>query len=385
MPPIRLLFHRFCPAGLCPLSVVFLAATAIAAPPTSTETIDVLLSDLSADAYTTRRRAEQRLLGLAGGDAELEATLLRRLDVALDQTKDLPPRDDLEGYLAKRRLHQALRQQRLETRLDRFLHDPSFDDDSFSDWPDFRRYAGTGVTSRLLFTELTRRHAIAGTSSPSLFAWVPASPDAIRREDTALWCAALVAACRQESAAAQGGLIELTAALRCDGGGPMPETENERRVLANVVSHYLRRPELDSRDRIVIGMRFGCRHVTLQACHRVLSDPEQSPSRIVTALLAASVLDAAEIDAWIQQYRCDHRVSHTWRSMTPPKTTRRTQVRDVALAIELHRAGIDPRSRGFGALVADPVLVFRPYSLGFESEAARHRAHGGHAPASALR
>jgi len=385
MALIRLFVHRFRSAGLCPLAVALLAATSIAAPPKTAETIEVLLRDLSADAYTTRRRAEQRLLGLAAESTEVEERLLRRLDVALGQATGDPPRGDLEGYVAKRRLQQTLRQQRLEMRLDRFLYDPSFDDESFSDWPDFRRYAGAGVTSRLLFAELTRRRGIEGMSSPSVFAWVPANLDSIRGQDTALWCATLIAACRPEGSASQGRLIELTATLRCEGGGPMPRNENERQVLANVMAHYLRRPEIDSRDRIVIGLRFGCRRVTLQECHRVLNDPEQSPSRIVTAMLAGSALDAAEIEAWIRQYRHDHRISHTWRSMAPPKATRRTQVRDVALAIELHRAGIDPRSRGFDALVADPVLVFRPYSLGFESDGARRRAHGDQAPASALR
>ena len=129
----------------------------------------------------------------------------------------------------------------------------------------------------------------------------------------------------------------------------------------------------DVRDKIAIGVRYGCHTSTLKRCQRVLASPDEVPSRVVAALLALCVLetDGESVDAWINHCLEDQRTSHVWRSMVPPKSTRRTQVRDVALALRWHRLGVDPRAKGFVTLEADPLFVFRPYSLGFESDEER--------------
>lgn len=357
---IRFLFA----AGLCGIALPLLAD-----PPHSRDAIEALLRELSADSFVTRERAEQLLI-MRSADPEIRCQITQRIAADLAAADVTSPREDLEGFLAKKRLRWHLEQQWVDRVLDQFVHDPAFDRDSFAGWSEFRHYAGDNVTSRLLFAELKRRNLIV---SP------PRDIDSLERCDAASWCLALITACRQEKASACELSFQLASALRCEGSGPLPRREAEQQVLARLIEHFIDQPSVDARDRIVIGLRFGCRQATLRQCHQILSDPSQSPSRIVTALLAVSALEPSTYDIapWLTRYQNDDRISHTWRSMLPPKSTRRTQVRDVALAIELHRSGIDPRSRGFDALIADPVLVFRPYSLGFESEAARQRAYGG--------
>jgi hypothetical protein len=52
-----------------------------------------------------------------------------------------------------------------------------------------------------------------------------------------------------------------------------------------------------------------------------------------------------------------------------------TKVSDVAIALLLDQADQDPRQYGFAYLEADPLLRFRDYSLGFESDQARQNAY----------
>jgi hypothetical protein len=331
------------------------------------------IADLASDSFTSRTLSQSRLVDLAARDVE-QADHIRRL------LRDNPdPPADLELYLAKRRLLGVLDRKAREIEIDRFLHDPSFDHQAVVGWTQFRRHAGDGLDARLLYADTIRVFPGYGLRLQH-----PADPprllpdfDAVDRQDAVAWSMMLTTACQQVATLDDRETMRLTATLRSTGTGPMPQREHERRVIARLISSYLTRATIDIRDRMEIGLRYQCREIVEADCRRVLGDPTQSPSRIVTALLAASALDESppEIDDWLQRFGKDPRVSHVWRSMNPPKTTHRTQVRDVALALELHRSGIDPRTRGFAALVADPILVFRPYSLGFESEESRRRTH----------
>ena len=343
------------------------------------ETIEMLLMGLGSESFQTRTRSATQLLDIASRDEESMKHILGRLgDV------EFPPQD-LEIYLAKKRLRSELESKIAEAQLDRFLHDASFDRSRVLGWDAFRAQAGDSQDSRLVFVSAAKRHpqnmqmladADARKSSDERGVRLT-SVDRLDRHDSIGWSLLLCSACQQGANLSAEDAMRLNAILRNAGTGPTPDRDHEQRVISTLVARYLTTVSIDERDSLVIGLRFGCDASVESDCRAILDDPSESPSKIVLSLLAASAANfsAAEIDHWIDAYQNDSRVSHVWRSMMPPKATHRTQVRDVALALQLHRSGIDPRTRGFAALVADPLLVFRPYSLGFESEAKRRAAH----------
>ncbi|WP_182865612.1 hypothetical protein [Stieleria mannarensis] len=334
------------------------------------------VAELGSDSFTTRRRAESKLIGHAIGDQKVAEQVK-----ALLGDNPFPPAD-MERYLSKRRLLSRLELHAREMLMDRFLYDPAFDRNSLIGWESFRRCAGDTHDARLMFRGAVQGRPDIGrllAAGPTeAVQW--ADPETLDRHDSAGWSVALALGCQQQSAVADPQLVRLVAMLRHPGTGPDPLRDHEQRVLSRIIASLLTSAPIDLRDRLVIGLRYGCDEVVQADCRTALNDPSESPSRIVAALLAASKLNFAptEIDQWIASFSGDDRVSHVWRSMMPPKTTHRTQVRDVALALKLHRAGIDPRTRGFNALTADPILVFRPYSLGFETESSRRRTHAQH-------
>lgn len=349
----------------------------------NSQRIGQLIDTLSSDSYTARTSAEQTLLWLASQDSSAETLIRQQLSDSMRRS-ETEIRNDLEGHLSRSKILARLRQRAAEVLRDRFLHDPSFKRESVAGWEAFRKYAGDDAASRMLFVELLRRDIRPNQLFESAFVnQVVADFDSIDPHDMVRWTAILVAACHHTANQQDGRgtapselTIRLGAALRCEGTGPMPGRESQGNVIGRLITHFLQSPSIDARDRIVIAMRYRCHQITRDECQRILANPSQSPSRIVTALLAISALEpqGQEVATWINHYQSDTRVSHVWRSMVPPKTTRRTQIRDVAYALQLRRAGHDPRDYGFDALVADPVLVYRPYSLGFESDADRQRA-----------
>ncbi|QEF96101.1 hypothetical protein Mal15_01270 [Stieleria maiorica] len=332
-----------------------------------------LVAGLGSESFATRHRAESKLIGYAIGDQSVAEQVK-----ALLRDNPFPPQD-IECYLSKRRLLNRLEMRERDLLMERFLYDPAFDRSSLPGWEQFRQCAGDTHDARLVFRcavedrlGIGRLLADGPTEAVRL-----TELETLDRHDSAGWSVALTLACRQQRTVADPQTVRLVALLRHPGTGPAPWREHEQRVLSRIIASLLTSTPIDLRDRLVIGLRYGCDDVVESDCRSTLNDPDESPSRIVAALLAASKLDFAptEIDQWITSYSGDDRVSHVWRSMMPPKTTHRTQVRDVALALKLHRAGIDPRTRGFDALAADPILVFRPYSLGFETESSRRRTH----------
>ncbi|WP_372897573.1 hypothetical protein [Stieleria sp.] len=335
--------------------------------------LEALVAGLAADSFSTRGRSETRLLAMA-----IRSELLAEQIKALLRANPFPP-PDLELYLSKQRLLSRLEMREHEILMERFLYDASFDGRELTGWEQFRDAAGGGHDARLMFAAAVQDRPeigrlLAGVATDAT-RW--AEIETLDRHDIASWSVVLSLASARKLKTTDGATLRLVAHLSNPGSGPEALRDHERRVLSRLVSSFLTDAPIDLRDRLVIGLRYDCGQLVESDCRRVLNDPAESPSRIVTALLAASKLNfaTAEIDAWIASFSADTRISHVWRSMVPPKTTHRTQVRDVALALALHREGIDPRTRGFGALVADPILVFRPYSLGFESESTRQRAH----------
>lgn len=361
------------------LGLVLLVGGKLAAAPPHHEQVSnaeviELVAKLGADSYETRSKSARRLTEIAHSGGSVSAQQIA------DLLRDNPfPPDDLEVYLSKKRLLQQVEAAVRERQLDRLLHDPSFDRSSVAGWDQFRAHAGEGLDARLVFTAAVRADPEIGQRLSEARYRSQQLPDfdKIRRQDTATWSITLCAVCQRQGQVSSEDLMRLTASLRGAGTGPEPMRDHERRVISRLVGDCLSSVPMDLRDRMVIALRYQCSQILSSDWRLVLGDPSQSPSRVVIAMLAASAVNpvSSEVDEFIDYFLKDERVSHVSRSLLHPKTTHRTQVRDVALALKLHRSGRDPREQGFSALEADPVLVFRPYSLGFESDQTRCQAH----------
>lgn len=132
-----------------------------------------------------------------------------------------------------------------------------------------------------------------------------------------------------------------------------------------------------ARSHLQIAMRYGCHDQAGRLCQATLASTSSAAAE-VTAMLTASALStdenfsiATEIDAELWRRIDDGRTAHVWQMIASRKTKIRTQVGDVALALLLHRHGIDPRDVGYTELLADPVFMFQDCSLGFPDETAR--------------
>lgn len=343
------------------------------------------IAKLNSDSFVSRQLAQKRLIA----HARKSASHLQEVTTILASV-DVDP-NDLDLFLARERLLEQLDQYSHDIKIDRFLHDPAFPATELTGWKEFRRYAGGDLIARRIYVKILARDPAFGVSLVSQNEMTD-SPreqtdrtartfqvDSIERSDVLSWAMLLAEQCNSKVRGSADASHRLVATLRCFGLGPVPQRESEATVIGRLVDRYLEKCPADARDRITIATRFGCVKRAGSLCRSILNKPSESPSIIVTALLAANAigLPETEIAQWISQYRTDHRVSHVWRSMNPPKTTHRTQVRDVAYALRLYRQGVDPRDRGFASLVADPIMVFRAYSLGFDSQEKRAKSHAG--------
>lgn len=343
------------------------------------------IRNLNSDSFAARQLAQQRLLDHAKlGDSQFQRV---RETVSAVRAN----RDDLELFLTRQRLLDQLDQFANEIVVDRFLYDDAFDASKLTGWTEFSRHAGKDRVARSIYVQILQRNPAfgrslvgkandSGVTSPGNItaARKRSCPlESIEREDSLAWMMLLAKESSLQSAYSEDISLRLVASLRYFGSGPMPAREAEQTVIGRLIDSYLEECPADLRDRIVIATRFRCLERTRLLCRTVLGNPSESPSRIVTALLAANAIGMSEVDRWIDRYRTDYRTSHVWRSINTPKTTHRTQVCDVAFALRLHRKGIDPRQRGFAALEADPIMVFRAYSLGFETQEKRKESHAG--------
>lgn len=131
-----------------------------------------------------------------------------------------------------------------------------------------------------------------------------------------------------------------------------------------------------TRAYLQIAMRYGCHDQARRLSELTLATTSSAAAE-VTAMLTASApsidqVDGIEnLDALLWRRVDDARTAHVWQTIASRKTKVRTQVGDVAVAVLLHRHGIDPRDVGYTELQADPVFVFQDCSLGFVDETAR--------------
>ncbi|MEO1615206.1 MAG: hypothetical protein AAFV88_05115 [Planctomycetota bacterium] len=331
---------------------------------------------LDSDSYATRSRSRQNLLEHALRDARSERRVREVLAV------EVKPAEHLERYLAARELLSELDHRAAEWKLDRFMHDATFSANGLPGWDRFSKHTGDTSVARVVFSELVRQgYRLEPLANRTKEGWPRVlQPSSLDREDSLRWIVALWFACERHGdgtgALIRPEVIRLTSILRAHASGPLPRRPHRHEVTQQLVHRYVQAAVSDVRDRLVIGLRYGCESLVREDCHAVLDRPQSTAPHVVTALLVAAAMFPSdpEVDQWLSTYAQDSRVSHIWRSMVPEKVVRRTQVADVVYALQLHRNSIDPRQAGYAAVLADPSLVFQPYSLGFESEAVRQQA-----------
>ncbi|MEL6106460.1 MAG: hypothetical protein AAFU85_10500 [Planctomycetota bacterium] len=334
--------------------------------------IERWIGKLSSDSYVSRDLARQAILESARGDDQAAAEILSALQGCARDSSDM------EAVLASRSIIDELEQLAFRKTLNRFLYDPSYPQEQMPGWVAFSQVAGEDHRARRMFTQVIQRDSryVASLQSHDYVGLTRIAEQDLPRDDTIGWAMLLAAACQTPAVLPSDVVFRVNAALRGDGTGPLPSKRWQSRVVTKMIASYLDHSAMDSRDKIRIAIRYECPQAT-DLCRRILKDRNETPSRTVTALLAISKLvpNDEQIDSLLASFREDYRTSHVWRSMAPAKTTRRTQVRDIAVALGLHRRGIDPRTLGFETLQADPILVFRAYSLGFESGETREACH----------
>ncbi|MGB7344493.1 MAG: hypothetical protein WBD20_09790 [Pirellulaceae bacterium] len=355
------------------------------------DSIASLISQLESDSFLHRSQAKQELLRLAN-DHESELLVQTSLQTATLSAS-------LEIHESASRLLHDIELRQTESETARLL-DMSVSAESIRLplWRKYSRMAGSDLQARKLFAKLvdqyidqlrwlsrcdqtpehvsTNRQAIARRVT-KLQLSDSLDPYAIATDDAPLWALLF---CVDDPASRYGwnGLTtRTTLALVRTGGGPMVGSQGDFEVISRMIAGWIeksRNTGLD-RERLMIALKFGCHQEAHALCDEVLNDPLATPSSHAMALLCASVLQRADLDQQLMRRIDDQRTAHVWQLIASRKTKIRTQVGDVALALLLHRRGIDPRDVGFVELQADPIVVFREHSLGFADETARQRAY----------
>lgn len=410
--PVRL--HRFVwvaatwIAGVCAtvlLSDVCLAQNS-ATPQKESQEIDRHVASLANDSYRVRQNAKQSLWSLSQDSRSLSTVV-----VALDEaTRSL----DLEQRETAVRLLQDIRLAEVEKQLARLV-DPATNANEIElpFWNRYRQTAGDDQPARFLFAKIARQYfpvmewlerseqvnasrsqgrwavrdltlqntaqAKANTSKLARLAHLGHlfDPYSIAADDAALWALLLCTDQPERKLGLAGLSTRVTLALTRTGGGPVIVDQSESRVIKRIIGQWVARDHgtgLD-RERLLIALKHDCVPQAAELCHHVLQDRFAAPSAHAMALLSASVLERPELEQILLAWTGDERTAHVWQLIASRKTTIRTQVSDVAVALLLHHRGIDPREVGFEELQADPLTVFREHSLGFADPASRKSAY----------
>ena len=339
-------------------------------------TIADLISRLDHDSFLTREKARQQLIQIA-------------LEVGTDDLRRGLTHEAMEVRLATREIIHAVQQKTAEQQLAKFTNPnvPARQLKSHG-WLRFSSSAGTDMHARRTFAALARRHPLFSRGTPIVGQDGEAIVDPFRLsgDDSDRWTILLsehITSNRdQPSARVVTQSARIAMALSNPSLGPkLPSRRHpSTTVIERLISTWLQESNPAHhcpRTRLMIAARYHCDDRAIEICERVFADTRSSPSSVVTAMLVATKLNPGEIDHVntidhvIANYTADTRTAHVWQVIADRKTKIRTQVRDVAMALMLHRQNLDPRTFGFEHLEADPLLGFRDHSLGFADEPSR--------------
>ncbi|NND98937.1 MAG: hypothetical protein HKN47_16595 [Pirellulaceae bacterium] len=352
------------------------------------------IAQLADDSYAIRTEAKRRIL-LYSDDPAMEARTTRLLELA--------GRDNsLEVRVGSRRLLDQIQMKRIDRqlRLLRSTDDPSTTI-TLPGWKRFSTIAGSDVHARTLFAEMVVQHYeslrwienwnsgerathdLAGDAVGSLsddatalmYRWL--NPYTLPSDDATMW--ALLFCCDSPDVHHGQGAISTRIALALSQTtvGPRMDSDGDAIVMDRMVGHWVTNAKGIHlpRERLMIALQYGCTEQANLICDQLLADATATPSAQAMAMLCGSVLQRPDMEQQLLQRIDDERTAHVWQLIASKKRKIRTQVRDVAMALLLHRNGIDPREAGFVDLQADPLVVFRDHSLGFSDDRSRRDAY----------
>jgi hypothetical protein len=350
-----------------------------------------LIEDLGNDHYLIRQSAKSKLIQ----HANRLGTHLLRPGV---QHRSFEVRTSVTEII------DTVLQQQFENNLKNFA-DPQYPAKQLSSggWDQFSEILGDDMASRLAFAELCRRHRWAYRSLGRLDAQSNFSnPFEIDPDDFVSWMRLLLTdldvgsseSAIDTAAATQIARVANTLSQPSLGFQPKlagPDLEDFRGIVfKRLVTRWLADHQtiIDRRTAMRVALRYRCKRSAVEIAKRVFQDPRSSPSASVMALMTLAKLSASPTakrvanssiqSTWqqcVSNARTDQRTAHVWQLIASQKIRVETKVSDVAIALLLDQADQDPRQYGFAYLEADPLLRFRDYSLGFESDQARQNAY----------
>ncbi|WP_145048317.1 hypothetical protein [Lignipirellula cremea] len=123
-------------------------------------------------------------------------------------------------------------------------------------------------------------------------------------------------------------------------------------------------------DRLLVALR-NQRPQAREIARNMLSDKRSPATQRQYALLALAKAKNPEDDELIRNALQD---SSPLDTLFSRGVVIKSQLRDVALAATIYRAGEDPKEFGFSYLKPDPATLYSPSSLGFKNDDARMQA-----------
>ncbi|MEX0792053.1 MAG: hypothetical protein WD045_02885 [Pirellulaceae bacterium] len=343
-------------------------------------TIPQLIRDLGAPEFATRELAQQRLI--ASRHAAFEEVeracrspdpeIQRRATATLELLKEEIQRSDIEGLIAGREVQ-------------------------IPGWDRFRKLIGDGPEDRRLFAEMLQAEwEIVEISEKSpqqadyaIFLRAAELKYQIYAENQSLSIgnvmAMLFATSHPEIHLTGPANEELQYVLSAPTLSQSLVSHESSRSIRGVLNHWV----LRSTENRNLSARV--RHAILNLC---LQENLESGVPLATSVLRASGTDFLDVDQnnylvfgllaigklgnkehrpIIREYFDRH---HRIVQYLPGNDheSYSTQLRDVALAVDIHLTGHDPRQFGFPQIDSDPTHLFVYRTIGFSSEAARDEA-----------
>lgn len=357
-------------------TIMLLSITSTSAADHPDKTHDDWIEQLASPSYHARRSAQETLLTLPG---------------AIESLRRVADHSSFEISTASRELIAMIDQRRRDEQLAALTNPTSsMNRIDLPGWDRFSRLVGDDRVARVAFAKITNAYPRGITDLNRFADWIADAGAtkldayALTANDHVRWAMLIWLdivdrgngnhrlSPRIENALSNPSM----GPVGCNDGNRTEETDEiVRRLIGRWIETQSHAPS--TRSHLRIAMRYGCHDQAGRLCQLTLATTSSAAAE-VAAMLTASVLSshddcslAEEIDAELWRRIHDGRTAHVWQMIASRKSKIRTQVGDVALALLLHRHGIDPRDVGYTELLADPVFMFQDCSLGFPDETAR--------------
>lgn len=332
-----------------------------------------LVLQLGDDSFHTRQRAQNSILSIGPTEAIKSALQLGSLSESVEIR--------LSSQRIIARFELAIFDQQIQ-----YLLNPRIASDSITltGWARFSKLVGTKMSTRRAFATLAKRysHLLENfESNPESilqhFGTQSLDPRVIGKNDLSRWILILFLDTETKPVYKSPMSFRILNALSHSGLCPHTKTQDEQQLLSSLINAWLvsHKHVGSDQDRLVIAVRYQCQSTAHKLCKKILQSNQSTPTALATGLLAGHALKIENMNRYLISGCDDSRTSHVWQLIASRQTRVKTQVRDVAVAILLHRNGHDPREFGFIEVQADPILMYRDHSLGFRDNLSREKTH----------